>query len=268
MLPDGRRGSRTPKAASPPVFETGYRAGGSPSVSGPGRRRTCNPPLKRRQLCQLSYGAVNVTGRDRTCDAPRFRRALYRLSYGHARWAEPESNRRPPPYQRGALPPELSAVVAYMCDGRGWDRTSSLLCVRQALSRLSYSPVYSRSGARDRTSISTFRAWCPAALDDPGAKWGASAPPSIPRTGDRRSRRAPAAGDRRVFHVTRGCLPSDVVHATRLPFDPGSPTADAQIRNGRRPTWRGVGARASAVALEKGRQKQTLNARRYFLVRR
>jgi hypothetical protein len=47
--------------------------------SGPGRRRTCNPPLKRRQLCQLSYGAVmDVTGRDRTCDAPRFRRALYR----------------------------------------------------------------------------------------------------------------------------------------------------------------------------------------------
>src|SRR5947208_15648917 len=67
-----------PRPASPPVFETGYRAGGSPSVSGPGRRRTCNPPLKRRQLCQLSYGAVSVTGRDRTCDAPRFRRALYR----------------------------------------------------------------------------------------------------------------------------------------------------------------------------------------------
>jgi hypothetical protein len=34
------------------------------------------------------------------------------LSYGHARWAEPESNRRPPPYQRGALPPELSAEWA------------------------------------------------------------------------------------------------------------------------------------------------------------
>ena len=30
---------------------------------------------------------------------------------GHSvrQWAEPESNRRPPPYQRGALPPELSA---------------------------------------------------------------------------------------------------------------------------------------------------------------
>jgi hypothetical protein len=46
--------------------------------SGPGRRRTCNPPLKRRELCRLSYGARDVTGRDRTCGASRFRRALYR----------------------------------------------------------------------------------------------------------------------------------------------------------------------------------------------
>ena len=51
-------GVEPPRPASPPVFETGYRAGGSPSEGGPGRRRTCNPPLKRRQLCQLSYGAV------------------------------------------------------------------------------------------------------------------------------------------------------------------------------------------------------------------
>lgn len=71
-------GVEPPRPEGPSVFETGYRAGGSPSESGPGRRRTCNPPLKRRQLCQLSYGAVSVTGRDRTCDAPRFRRALYR----------------------------------------------------------------------------------------------------------------------------------------------------------------------------------------------
>jgi hypothetical protein len=71
-------GVEPPRPISPPVFETGYRAGGCPSEGGPGRRRTCNPPLKRRELCQLSYGAVSVTGRDRTCDAPRFRRALYR----------------------------------------------------------------------------------------------------------------------------------------------------------------------------------------------
>ena len=57
--------------------------GGSPSTSGPGRRRTCNPPVKSRLLCRLSYGAMSVAGRDRTCGASRFRRALYRLSYGH-----------------------------------------------------------------------------------------------------------------------------------------------------------------------------------------
>ena len=44
-----------------------------------------------------------MVGRDRTCDAPRFRRALYRIEL------------RP----RG--------------DGRGWNRTSDLLFVRQAL---------------------------------------------------------------------------------------------------------------------------------------
>ena len=53
-------GVEPPRPESPPVFETGYRAGGSPSVSGPGRRRTCNPPLKRRELCRLSYGAKMV----------------------------------------------------------------------------------------------------------------------------------------------------------------------------------------------------------------
>ena len=52
--------------------------GGSPSTSGPGRRRTCNPPVKSRLLCRLSYGAMSVAGRDRTCGASRFRRALYR----------------------------------------------------------------------------------------------------------------------------------------------------------------------------------------------
>jgi hypothetical protein len=53
--------------------------------SGPGRRRTCNLPLKRRLLCRLSYGAEQVWPAGiEPADAPRFRRALYRLSYGHA----------------------------------------------------------------------------------------------------------------------------------------------------------------------------------------
>ena len=99
-------------------------------------------PGKNRELCRLSYGARKhrgVTGRDRTCDASRFRRALYRAELRPREWlAEPESNRRPPPYQRGALPPELSAV------DRIWARLDSnqqlLACETSALP-LSYSPA-------------------------------------------------------------------------------------------------------------------------------
>ena len=76
--------------------------GGSPSTSDPGRRRTCNLPVKSRLLCRLSYGAMSVAGRDRTCGASRFRRALYRAE----------------------LRPH---------DRRGWIRTSDILFVRQAL---------------------------------------------------------------------------------------------------------------------------------------
>ena len=66
------------------------------------------------------------------------------LSYGHVQWwAEPESNRRLPPYQRGALPPELSAV-----DGI-WARLDSnqqlLACETSALP-LSYSPMGAAPG--------------------------------------------------------------------------------------------------------------------------
>jgi hypothetical protein len=59
---NGRRGSRTPKGrVGPPVFGTGYRADGSPSESGPGRRRTRTFPVKSRELCQrLSYGAIDM----------------------------------------------------------------------------------------------------------------------------------------------------------------------------------------------------------------
>ena len=51
-----------------------------------------------------------MTGRGRTCDAPRLKRALYLAELRSREWAEPGSNRRPPPHQRGALPTELSAV--------------------------------------------------------------------------------------------------------------------------------------------------------------
>ena len=75
------RESNTQGPEGPPVFETGYRTHGSPSVwaaSGSGRSRTCTTPIKSRRLFLLSYEAEDVTGRDRTCGGSRFRRALYR----------------------------------------------------------------------------------------------------------------------------------------------------------------------------------------------
>jgi hypothetical protein len=73
------------------------------------------------------------------------------LSYGHVlRWARLESNQRPLPYQRSALPLELPA--------------------------------------RGRTSISTFRAWCPAGWTIPErCKTRFSKPLANPSTLDRRS---------------------------------------------------------------------------------
>jgi hypothetical protein len=59
-------------------------------------------PIKSRGLCQLELRSQGVAGRDRTCGRPAF--------------------------QAGALPAELRPH-----DGRGWSRTSGLLCVRQAL---------------------------------------------------------------------------------------------------------------------------------------
>src|SRR5262249_30229125 len=51
-------------AEAAPVFETGYRAGGSPSVSfkssGPGRSRTCTVPIKSRQLCAFELRSREV----------------------------------------------------------------------------------------------------------------------------------------------------------------------------------------------------------------
>ena len=97
-------GVEPPTAEAAPVFETGYRASGSPSTSGPGRSRTCNPPIKSRQLCRVELRSrEGVAGRNRTCGASRFRRPLYRAE----------------------LRPRVS--------GQGWTRTSSLLLVRQAL---------------------------------------------------------------------------------------------------------------------------------------
>src|SRR6476620_7977321 len=103
---------------------------GHASASGRRGSRTSKLPLKRRELCPLSYGAVSVTGRGRTCDAPRFRRALYRAEL-RSRVDDGRSRSR-----TGGLLRIREALchLSYPPSGRGWARTSSLLCVRQALS--------------------------------------------------------------------------------------------------------------------------------------
>jgi hypothetical protein len=85
----------------------------------------------------LSYGAVSVAGRARTCASRVSSGRSTLLSYGHARWARLGSNQRPLVCKTSALPAELLAPG---------------------------------SGTRGRTSISTVRAWRPAALDDPGSR--------------------------------------------------------------------------------------------------
>ena len=95
-------GVEPPRPEDPPVFETGYRAHGSPSNGGPGRVPTSASPGKSREL-SLELRSQNVTGRNRTCDAPRFRRALYLLSFGHVRWARLDSNQQPLVCETSAL---------------------------------------------------------------------------------------------------------------------------------------------------------------------
>jgi hypothetical protein len=95
-LQEEGEGVEPSRPCDPLVFETRYRADGSPSVSDSGRARTCASPGKSRELYRLSYGAMlaDVAGRARTCDAPRFRRALYRLSFDHETLMESDRRSR------------------------------------------------------------------------------------------------------------------------------------------------------------------------------
>ena len=167
----------------------------------------------------LSYGHANGRSRSRTGGLLRIREALYHLSY------------------------PLS--------GRGWARTSSLLFVRQALSRLSYSPV---DQIRDKGSNLDLHVQSVAScrLDDPGTNSRPSV--HLPRV------EIDAAGERTCEAATRRSL-SRPTEAERC-FLCHSPTlrpwiVDHRLRvlGGRRPTWRGFGARASCAGLGKAQAK-------------
>jgi hypothetical protein len=113
-----------------------------------------HPRVRAGSSSRLSYEAVSsVAGRNRTCGAPRFRRALYRAE----------------------LRPREG--VKRRVSGRGWTRTSSLLCVRQALSAIELLAHVS-SELRDKglnldlhgQSVASCR------LDDPGSHRGRADP--------------------------------------------------------------------------------------------
>jgi hypothetical protein len=190
------------------------------SFHGPGRSRTCAIPIKSRGLCLCELRSLDVAGRDRTCGAPRFRQALYRAELtatGRAKWARLESNQR------------------------------LLVCKTSALAVRATRP--NGSGTTTRTSISTLRAWRPAALDDPGSMPAAAAlldpaPPSISRRGDRRSSKTGSARwrSRLLCHVrarVRTMFSKPLAYPSTLDQRPPL----AHVRECRRPTWRSFGAR-------------------------
>jgi len=135
---------------------------------------------------------------------------------------------------------------------------------------LSYSPV-GHLAAREpqgcaagqlRPRKGTPSGICPLPVGRSRNAWSAS--PSATPAGASMQRRT----DSRRSHASSVSPASeaanDVVQATRLPFDPGSPTAGCAIRDGRRPTWRSFGARASRTLPEIGRQKPELNTSIHF----
>src|ERR687897_266443 len=87
--------------------------------------------------------------------------------------------------------------------------------------------------------------------DDPGRR----APPSIPRTGDRRSRRTPGRWGCRVLCLVRPKA-NDVFCATRQPFDPGS-SSDGCAADTRTSYAEGLWSPSLAVTEEKCGQKRT-----------
>ncbi len=169
-----------------------------------------------------------------------------------------ESNLRRPAFQAGALPSELRPRGV---GGRGWIRTSCLLFVRQALIPMSYAPSCdwdTQGGSRTLTGVAH------GALDAARLPFrhldlipGQGVEPRPPRSERgvlpvRRSRivrlRPTREGSTQTHFLSAvlGSRRTPYVHATRLPFDPGSPAASVHVC-GAASSWRGFGAGASRV---------------------
>ena len=266
----GRRGSRTPKARRPTRFRDGIPRQWQSFREWPRQASNLHPPIKRRQLCQLSYGAER-------CDRQG-------------------SNLRRLAFQTGALPAELRSRDG----GRSWSRTSDLLRIREALCQLSYPPsgrgwesnqqplvcetgalpleLLARDEIRDKESNLDLHVQSVAScrLDDPGAR---SAPIRVTHpsqeAGARLSVHHPALRDRRrsdavappIDRCTSGhtartmfsmplAYPSTLDHRSRLRT---SASSSSYVEGFWSPS---LGRRS-----ENSRQKRTLIAERAFPAR-
>jgi hypothetical protein len=146
------------------------------------------------------------------------------LSYGHVGWARLDSNQR------------------------------RLVCWTSTLARLSYSPTcweeLRNKGSNLGLHVQSV-ASCP--LDDPGSQTAggrALRPPRVTRSTQWHRRWRPCA--RASCHVRP--RPNDVVQATRLPFDPGSPASASYVE--------GIWSPALLLLREIRRQKQPIIQRR------
>jgi hypothetical protein len=134
-----------------------------------------------------------VAGRNRTCGALRFRQALYPLSYGHMRMS-----------------------------GQGWNRTSDLLFVRQALVP---TELLALVEIRDKESNLDLQVQSLAScrLDDPGALRAGTPAPKRPPASRRRlsvhSTCAESTQSRLGYVSSRSCR-DDVFQATRPTLRP------------------------------------------------
>jgi hypothetical protein len=251
-----------------PVFETGYRADGSPSRVAPAGLEPARPRVRTGSSAVLSYGAKRSTS-STAASAAAFRDLMARdrcqaiASLATRERGRQESNLRRPAFQAGALPSRASAT-------RRWARLDSnqqpLVCETSAhpvelLARAGIDAKLRDKGSNldlHVQSVASYR------LDDPGA---CSSKPhalwcyAIAERGNGSSEtRAPSvhlpqreidATARVTAYVEAGVFtrPS-YVQATRLPFDPGSPFAGCTFRANSCPTWRGFGAGASRAARE------------------
>jgi hypothetical protein len=190
---NGRRGSRTPKAARPTRFRDGVPRRWQSFRMVPAGIRTRTAPIKSRRLCPLSYGTSAKRSSARRTGGGGLGEPGGSPSYAHNASTWPAGIE--PATRRASS--DRSTNLSY--DHMRWARVDSnhhLLVCKTSTLPLSYSPMR----FRDKESNPDLHVQSVAScrLDDPGMK-------------------------------SCVCLarpkPNDVFHASRLPFDPGSPSA-------------------------------------------